>query len=78
VWLQEGVYEVFYMFLSCIDTLLDSGEDYALLLDYGSEGIVVDSQYETISQAMQARSECTLGVKTAIVKICRIENPKEA
>jgi len=65
------------MFLSTIEKLLDTGDDYAVLLDYGSEGLSVLSRHETIAAAMMARDECTFGSPMAIVKICRIAEPVE-
>lgn len=65
------------MFLSTTDKLKDTGDDYAVLIDYGSEGIVVLSQHENIEQAMKARDENNYGSPMAIVKVCRIAEPKE-
>ena len=65
------------MFLSTIDQLKDTGDDYAVILDYRTEGLSVLSQHETIEQAMDARDNCNCGQPMAIVKICRIETPKE-
>ena len=65
------------MFLSATDKIKDTGDDYLVLIDYGSEGIVVYSQHETIESAMLARDECNYGSPTAIVKVCRIKEPEE-
>ena len=66
------------MFLSTTDKLTDTGNDYAVLVDYYSEGISVLSQHETLSAAMQARDECNYGQPMAVVKVCRIDDPVEA
>lgn len=60
------------MFLSYTDKLEDTGEDYAVLVDHGSEGITVLSQHTTIFEAMTAMNECNYGSPMAIVKVCRI------
>jgi hypothetical protein len=64
------------MFLSFTPKLADIGKDYAVLIDYGSEGIAVHSQHETISEAIQAMNENghQYGSPMAIVKICRIQD----
>lgn len=65
------------MFLSTTDKLKDTREDYAVLVDYGTEGFSVLSQHKTIEAAMRARDECSYGSAMAIVKICRIAEPVE-
>jgi len=65
------------MFLSTTTKFNDTGDDYVVLVDYGSEGIVVHSQHETIGEAMLARDECDYGSPMAIVKVCRIKEPEE-
>ena len=65
------------MFLSTTEKLKDTGDDYAVLVDYGSEGLSVLSQHKTIESAVRARDECNYGSAMAIVKICRIADPVE-
>lgn len=65
------------MFLSTTTKLIDTGDDYAVLVDYGQDGISVLSQHATIAEAMRARDECNYGSPMAIVKICRIADPIE-
>ena len=65
------------MFLSTTAKLIDTGDDYAVLVDYGPEGIFVLSQHKTIAEAMLARDQCNYGSPMAIVKICRIADPIE-
>ena len=61
------------MFLSTTNKLLDGKGDYAVIIDYGSEGLSVLSQYYSLIEAMMARDACDYGEPMAIVKICRIE-----
>lgn len=65
------------MLLSTTGKLKDTGDDYVVLVDYGSEGFSVLSQHETIEAAMRARDECNYGSPMAIVKLCRIAEPVE-
>lgn len=65
------------MFLSTTDKIVDTGDDYLVMIDYGSEGIVIHSQHETIEAAMLARDGCDYGSPMAIVKVCRIQEPVE-
>ena len=65
------------MFLSTTEKLTDTGNDYAVLIDYGSEGIAVMSQHESLESAILARDNCNYGSPMAIVKVCRIAEPIE-
>lgn len=53
------------MFLSYSDKLKDEG-DYVVLVDYGSEGIVVLSQHDELEGAIVAMHKCTYGSPISI------------
>jgi hypothetical protein len=78
-WLDDGCVKLgdIEMFLSTTDKLKDTGDDYAVLVDNGTEGFSVLSQHEYIESAMKARDECNYGSPMAIVKICRVADPVE-
>ncbi len=65
------------MFLSTIHRLKDGDGDYAVLIDYGMEGISILSQNDDLESAMRTRDECDYGCQMAVIKICRIESPQE-
>ena len=65
------------MFLSQIETLSDTGNDYAVLIDYGSEGMRILSTHNTVVEAIVARDKCNYGSPMAVIKVCRIAETVE-
>lgn len=60
------------LFLNYSDRIKDDGNDYILLADYGSEGMSVQSQHETLWGAVEAMHRYAHAQMT-IVKVCRMD-----
>ena len=60
------------MLLNAMEKIDTSAGKYVVLVDYGSEGIGVWSQFEELSEAIKATMSASCIAPTAIVKVVAI------
>ena len=65
------------MKLNGMDKILNDGRDYLMLVDYGTEGISVMGQYQSVDEAVTAALRSSMGSAVAIVKLVDIPVPSE-